>query len=379
MEYDIVMVTADEWSGLERVRHRIAHYFSKDHKVLFIENPRLTFLSLLRDRSRLRRVVNGQRITQVSDSLFVYSPPLCLPFWQNSRLINGINNCWLNARARDLISDLDLKNVVMWYFHYNHASMIGRSGEALAVYTAHDAWEEKEGTTRSITEEMERDLISKVDVVFYTGLENFEKKRVLNKDSFYIPHGAPDPIDRIPLRPMDLPRGGKVLGYWGLVDESSIDRQLMEKISDAYPDDHIVLIGRSSDKIAGWIKRSGRANIHLLGQKERNRMDEYLAYFDVGLIPYPRIPFRLSSSPLKVYDYLAYGLPVVSIGIRELEAMKDLVYTSADGDSFINNIRAGLSENNNLRERRRVYCRQNTWGHRLDKMKGIIENRLSIR
>ena len=98
----IIIVSADEWDGIPRVRHQIANYFSQNHKVIFIENPRLTFLSLFRDIKRIKRIFSRNRIKQYGN-IYIYSPQLSLPFWDKIALINEFNNFLLRQQIIPII------------------------------------------------------------------------------------------------------------------------------------------------------------------------------------------------------------------------------------------------------------------------------------
>ena len=372
----IIIVSADEWDGIPRVRHQIANYFSQNHKVIFIENPRLTFLSLFRDIKRIKRIFSRNRIKQYGN-IYIYSPQLSLPFWDKIALINEFNNFLLRQQIKKIISHLKLKKIIYWYFYFNHAAMIGKSDELLSIYTAHDVWEEYSRYSKEKTIKMENAMIESVDIVFFTSQNNFENKKKSNPQSYYIPHGAPIPDNRRFERPADLPVGSKIIGYWGLIDSSSIDVRLIMAIAKKYSSDHVVLIGPSPNSFRRQlISLTNIDNIHYLGMKKRGEMSKYLQYLDIGIIPYPRSPFRLKCSPLKVYDYLSHALPVVSIDIYELEKLSDLVYISHDLDEFIVNIEHAFTEDVILREKRKEYCLNNTWNHRLEDMKTIIEKAL---
>jgi hypothetical protein len=301
-----------------------------------------------------------------------------LPFWDKSPTINWLNNLYLIRLINQVTRDLGFSNIVMWYFYYNHASMVGRLGESLSVYTAHDVWEEYDRRPRDVTAHMEQSLLRVVDIAFFTSYINYLNKRVHNPNSHYISHGSPPPDTREYDRPSDLPAVGRIIGYWGLVDGSSIDTGLVHAVSKAYPEDNVVLIGlcpKTFEKKISLLLDEN--NVHYLGMKKRTEMAQYLRHFDVGIIPYPRTPFRIQCSPLKVFDYISFGLPVVSIDIHELKGMGDLVYLSDSQDDFVVKIGLALDEGKVLRDKRMQYCIKNSWQSKLEDMEKKIQECLA--
>ena len=116
--------------------------------------------------------------------------------------------------------------------------------------------------------------------------------------------------------PADLPPGvGPVLGYHGSLYGDWFDWKELAAVAAAYPKARVVVIGdvRTPPSLP--------ANVWLLGLKAQSDLPAYVGRFDVGLIPFEVSETTHAVSPLKVFEYLAMGVPVAA---PPLEALRDL-------------------------------------------------------
>lgn len=116
-----------------------------------------------------------------------------------------------------------------------------------------------------------------------------------------------------------------VIGFWGELNES-VDYSLLKSLALAKPDWSFVLIGGSN--YAGStrlpiIKNIG--NIHMLGPKPYSKLPQYAASFDVAILPKSKSELALNMNPLKLREYLAAGVPVVSTPLPEVLPYGDVV------------------------------------------------------
>src|SRR6185503_626889 len=94
-------------------------------------------------------------------------------------------------------------------------------------------------------------------------------------------------------------------------------------------------------------------------------MPQYLSNFDACLIPFKRNEITAATDPVKVYEYLSSGKPVVSVDLPELEPIADLLYLARDPDDFVAKLDQALVEQDlDLVERRRAFAADNTWQKR---------------
>ena len=160
-----------------------------------------------------------------------------------------------------------------------------------------------------------------------------------------------------------------ILGYYGAIAEW-FDPELVARLSAAFPRADIVLIG--ADTAGVGQRLSSLANVRMTGEKPYAELPAWLAQFDVCLIPFRITELTLATNPVKAYEYLSAGKPVVSVDLPELQAFGDLVYRARDADDFVAQVSTALAEcaaasteaNTQLRQRRMAFAAGQTWAQR---------------
>lgn len=129
-------------------------------------------------------------------------------------------------------------------------------------------------------------------------------------------------------KPVDMVTGSLTVTYVGALWGEWFDWEQLISLAEAYPKASVVVIG----DYRGQCPKS-LPNLHFLGLKAQRELPAYLAHSDVAIIPFKLSDLTQAVSPLKVFEYLAMGVPVVSTPLRELEGMP-YVYTGATHDDF---------------------------------------------
>src|SRR5262249_2078386 len=103
-------------------------------------------------------------------------------------------------------------------------------------------------------------------------------------------------------------------------------------------------------------------NVRLIGQKRYEDLPAYCRAFDVGIIPFRIDELTVRANPLKLREYLAAGLPVVSSDLPEVRKYAGLVRLAAGPEGFVDAIEGLLAERTEARARARVEAmRQESW------------------
>jgi glycosyltransferase involved in cell wall biosynthesis len=153
----------------------------------------------------------------------------------------------------------------------------------------------------------------------------------------------------------------KVIGYVGGLNWW-FDTEAVERAALQHPEWDFVLIGPvASDKLD--VLR-GIPNIEFRGTVPYDQLLEQLANFDVGVIPFIKTPLTLATNPVKIYEYFACGLPVVSSSLPEVEQFAGLVYMAEDPDDFVKQVERALQEDGSLRQERMKVARRESWAAR---------------
>lgn len=361
--------------------------FLDQNRVFFVEEPRLSILSLFRDKKRVKRLWSWCQIRKINRNLFLYTPVLCIPFWDRYNFINSINNIILFLNLKIVMKRAKFRPSILYLCYYNHGNIIKKFQASLSVYNAHDVWEvyHKNSRLNALHYMYEAETIKNVDVAIFTAKDNMKRKKYLNKNSYYVPHGSPLPDDMIGQdeinsdRPLDFPTGGRVnLGYWGMIDCGSVDIDLLDWLSERHPEWSIVLIGpvyQPDQKQFKTLKM--RPNVYFLGKKPLKDRYRYLWCFDVGLLCANMTEMELKGSQLKVWEYLSAGLPIVSIPVEEYKELKDYVYMACNRQDWEEKIVRAYAEDSNAKRLDRVaFAMANSWEERVQRISGIIRKHI---
>lgn len=173
--------------------------------------------------------------------------------------------------------------------------------------------------------------------------------------------------NKIYQRPIDLPPG-PVIGYVGALWATWFDIDLICQVANKYPNCSVVMIGDYRNQFVGKTPK----NVYFLGLKAQSDLPAYLSHFQVGLIPFKVNKLTFGVNPLKVYEYLAMGVPVVSTFLPEVKSIPGVLL----GDSwqtFVEKVGLALQEKIKFDEINH-WLKKNTWKSRVEKLINLISN-----
>jgi len=158
------------------------------------------------------------------------------------------------------------------------------------------------------------------------------------------------------------PQGRRVIGYYGAIAQW-FDVELVRTVARAFPESLVLLVGRDTAGVADQL--SDEPNVMFTGEVPYARLPYYLHAFAVALLPFRVISLTLATNPVKVYEYLSAGKPVVSVDLPEMRQFGNLVRCAGDPGSFVREVGQALDERDpTLREARMRYASEQTWNHR---------------
>ena len=168
---------------------------------------------------------------------------------------------------------------------------------------------------------------------------------------------------KTPLNIYRDPQGRKIIGYYGAIAEW-FDIELIRQLSERFSDCLLLLVG--ADTVNAESQLSTQKNIIFTGEVAYKDLTHYLYAFDVCLLPFKVIPLILATNPVKIYEYLGAGKPVVAVDVPEIKQFGDLVRVGRDHSHFIEQVGSVLSEpvtDKNIAARK-AFAEQQTWHHR---------------
>lgn len=158
------------------------------------------------------------------------------------------------------------------------------------------------------------------------------------------------------------PGGRPIIGYYGAIADW-FDSDLVADLAERRPDWDFVLIG--SAFTADTHRLGGLPNVRLVGEISYEQIPAWLARFDVAMMPFKRIPLTEATNPIKAYEILASGKPLVAVPLPEVAGLTPLVKLASNASEFESQIAAALVEINwSAAAKRRAFARENTWEKR---------------
>jgi GT2 family glycosyltransferase/glycosyltransferase involved in cell wall biosynthesis len=155
---------------------------------------------------------------------------------------------------------------------------------------------------------------------------------------------------------------GPIVGYWGAIS-TWFDVDLLESLARARPNYNFVLIGYPWTPLHSL---EDLPNVHLLGPRPYADLPGFLAGFAAALIPFRQVELIKHTNPVKIFEYFARGVPVVSVPLPELHPFRDLIEFGSDAESFLAGLDRAVAENDPDRRRRRIEVAvANSWDDRV--------------
>jgi glycosyltransferase involved in cell wall biosynthesis len=381
-----------KWEGLWRNRHQLMSRFAKKNKVVYVEPP-LNIKKTLREYnlaklglSRWIKVLLKPRITEELKNLYIYHTPFYAPIIGRFRIKKL--SWWLWKKLlRNKLKALGMEKPIIWFSHPTMAHLTNDFDSGLTIYHVVDeysAYDNINDEMKAQINKIDKEMAEKADLVFVVSEKLFTKRKGYNPHTWIIPNGvdyekyqnAMSSNDTLPDDIKNLPK--PIIGYSGLIG-SYIDLKLIEQIAFRHPNWSLVLVGQngSGADTGAFEKLIQMDNVYYLGNKSIDALPHYLKTFDVCLIPYKETEQVINSSSLKLYDYMAFGKPIVATSFPVSRALKDLLFIGSSAESFIGHVETAVFEDEKrLSEQRKEYAAANTWDHRVLQASALIEKRL---
>jgi glycosyltransferase involved in cell wall biosynthesis len=235
---------------------------------------------------------------------------------------------------------------------------------------------------RDAIERLERDLLRDSDLVVYASEALLlADAGIVGARGCFLDHGVdldhfardrdrpvPDDLDGI-ARPR--------IGFFGGIDDYVFDHVLVERVAKELPDAQVVLIGSSTMPMDGL---TALPNVHHLGFRPYADIPAYGAGFDVGIMPWLDNEWIRNCNPVKLKEYLALGIPVVTTSYPDAARASAVIAIAHDPDEFVELVRDALEGRAvGDPETRRAAVADSSWADRARVLVAAVEGTVAIR
>ena len=366
---DLVVCSLEMWDDVwRRNQFLVAGLLDAEPalRVLYVEpcaDP--TFELSMRRRPRRGRGLRDQPAV-AAGRLYTYQQtkpaPRQLGTWVDAALTAQL----LRAARR-----LGLRDPILWINDPSRAPLVRRTGWP-CLYDITDDWvaAERPGRVQARTRANEDELMRRCDAVVVCSRRLAEVKGAVRPV-----HLVPNAVDlaryrRPTERPDDVPSGPVAL-YAGTLHEDRLDVDLCLAVArELGSAGTLVLLGPNALSTENTARLASATNVRLLGARPYAQVAAYLQYADALLVPHVVTEFTESLDPIKLYEYLAVGRPIVATPVAGFRDLPELVTVAGAADfpaavqRALNDRRAGSA--------RRPVGELPTWAERVEQVREIL-------
>jgi GT2 family glycosyltransferase/glycosyltransferase involved in cell wall biosynthesis/cyclopropane fatty-acyl-phospholipid synthase-like methyltransferase len=353
-KYDVVVLANIEWKARWQRPQQLATQFARNgHRVFYVvSHPNIP------DGASYDAMPIDDGIVQVR------FPQSC-SFDHYRGAVSGAPLRKMLAGLDSLVDDFDIADAMI------HVHLASWTALALSlrerwrwtiVYDCMDEWDGFPNIGPDVLA-AENELVRVADAVTVTGPLLMAKWGAQARRCEVVRNGVDFPFFRENCQPNDrFAFRAPVIGYYGAIAEW-LDLDLIVALAKRHPEWQFVLAGDVFVPDLRGLDRMG--NVKLLGLRPHAEMPALLWHFDVCLIPFRVNAMTHAVDPVKLYEYLSGGKPVVSVPLKEVEVHGDIIACATGADGFERAIAAALGERDPQRaEARRALAARNQWSER---------------
>ena len=304
--------------------------------------------------------------------------PIVLPYYQ-IKFARKINCLILSNNIKRLLK-IYKTPPILWLSIPTPVDLVGKLDEKLSIYYCGDEFSEFPGIHKRAIIEMEKELLSKVDVVIVSSEKLYQSKSRFNKHTYLVRHGvnfehfqkAKLHFDVIPKDVEEIKH--PIVGYCGYIAEW-VDLELIKFLASARPHYSFILIGGQSVDLTLLKKLN---NVYLIGPKSYEELPYYVRTFDTAIIPFKRNKLTKYVNPLKLLEYFAAEKPVVATSLPSYERFKAAMKTAKTKEDFLKHIDEIIKDCPiGMVKQAQEIARNETWQRKVETIDGIIKERLA--
>jgi glycosyltransferase involved in cell wall biosynthesis len=368
---NVICLSDVAWNFLWQRQHQLVSRFPQDWQILYIE-PSFWKANAL----KIINFYSGIKVPK-NNNIIVKSIPI-FPFANKSRLVRKINDTIIIRVMRSLLRRYHLNAPLLLIYNPQFSCILGQFDECLSCYEIIDEKLDFEAIPRWL-DFNHNYLIRNVNLVTvsaHTLYRSISSQR--DGEVFLIENGADSSHFKRAMLDIEIPNDIRhiqppILGYIGAIGEW-FDFTLLENILQYYRNISVVLIGWVFNKQRSTIKRLSKnySNLYFLGRRSYDRLPSYVKAFTVCIIPFKIYKLTEATNPIKLYEYLAAGKPVISTCLPELAKYKHIIYVANDSKEFLEFIEKALNTKHDPTNFLKI-ASDHDWQNKVEQMIDIID------
>jgi len=372
----IIHFSADDWwtQNIQSRHHLVKEFYIKGYNILWVNPMGLRFPSVKKwgfrkkISKKIKSILKGLR--KHDDGFYILSFTF-LPVYKRG-FLEKINKALILAQLKIAMHFLGIREAISLATLPTFAPVIRslkKSGRLIPViYYYTDQYDQyREIRDRRPIVEWDRMLREDAlsiycasEPIFNNISREFKKKKVVKVLEHQVEFEL---FDYQRIVKQNLPVKKPIIGYFGSLTDSN-DWDIIRYVAQRRPEWNFVFIGHKRIDLPDLEKMQ---NIHFLGYVPYAELPMIAINFSVGIMFWKMTEWIKACSPLKLKEYLALGLPVVSVPIDEVvNKYSQYVVIASDGPGFETAIKNSL--NNHDREERNKFASQFSWSFAVDEI-----------
>lgn len=351
-----------DWSyRIQRPQHLARGFAERGHRVFYI-SP--SFVKTIRPGFELERMDDAGQLYNVRIHLggrhMVYTAPPSRDDMQQ-----------LKASVTTLLEWTGSRSIVSIVQHPYWHGLVRQMPDSRLIYDCLDHHDGFINTGEGIAA-LELAMLKDAEAVVTTSQVLHDAAAVHNSNVAVVRNATE--YDFFSTPPQSIYRdihGRRVIGYYGAIAEW-IDVQLLTKVAQKFPDCLLLLVGAAESSVRQQL--ADFSNVVFIGEVKYSELPHYLYGMNICLLPFRVMPLTLATNPVKVYEYLSAGKPVVAVKLPEMIQFDGVVAVAENHGEFIAKLGEVLTmpDDEQAVLKRRAFAAMNTWHHRVNVFEKVI-------
>lgn len=374
MKKQIICLSTTPWHAHPTRKQQVMSRLT-DCEILYFDPP-ITLIAPLKDKSLKPRLKEWKQPGEkVMEHVTRYSLPPVVPFYNKKRIFNKLSAGKIAKFVNSVAKQHGFDDPVLWVYHPSNVDAAKKIKHSKLVYDCVDRHSGYPGLIDpAVVDGMEAELARECDAVFATAQGLYDTLSQYNANTYLLPNGANYDLFCKAAEPQERPDDLKdidtpIIGFIGAIQQC-IDRELAAEVAKLRPDWTLVFVGAP---LAGvdTSMLSVQTNVRLLGPRPHAEIPRYISSFDICINIFAAGDLAKDVSPLKFYEYLATGKPVVSTPQPlQVQDFADAVYIADGAEAFVAACEQALTEQGSAKtEQRMAYGRECSWPSRVAQMR----------